>query len=162
MAVAKPYYWDVAADDFQASFLPRQGPWVPRDILHDREARQEMPANAQKYVVRELTSYINQRARQYFSAAEGDRRRQKYVQHRVLHQRTYVSSARSCVVAEAEVWYHRPGCMHGKVVEVQVGLIHEYPYLVLLNSRVLREEPEDAYYLLPYSHANSQLLSGLV
>jgi hypothetical protein len=57
-------------------------------------------------------------------------------------------------VSDVEVWYHRSGCSHGKVLRVQVVTYGQEPFVKLTAARVIRKESEDVM-LLRHAHSRS-------
>lgn len=153
--VPRPYFVDISDAEFMALV-----PWRIRSALPIPFTGSEvepMPYNAVLGKVRLLTSSINSR----FNSTSNSRFNSKtqtrdYVMRRLVVVRTFSSPETRGAVADCEVWYHRSGCSHGKVLLVQVLSLQEKPFLRLGAARVIRQETEDRILLLESSQSTSR------
>ena len=154
-----PYFRDVTDREF-TSFVP------PRIRIGDRlpawkELSRVFPERVIGAKCERLTQAINDAAMQ--PQAPGPVPRNKYSLVRTVPLRVLLArvsyehdgdgfpryrefrggNPRYVVVSEAEAWYHRSGCSHGKVLVLQVVFDPLRPALVMHSARVERNEPED-------------------
>lgn len=151
------YHTDVSDAAF-AAFLPASLPDVEFASATPGASAPTLglPANAISSRVAELTAAINAGAAA--DAARTGSEPREYAAVRVEPGATVFDFERSRALTTAEIWYHRSGAAHGKVVRAQWAVTPEPPFIALLAARVVRRESEDRIVLL--SGGTEPLLSG--
>lgn len=139
------YFQDISNAAFEDLLPPklRTAPFVAPGT----QLNMSMPKNAVMIKVTRLTQEINRRLG-VTGAPPTAQPTAHYIVRRVIIHQTFASAEVQGSIADCEVWLHRSGRSHGKVINLQVGIFRRAPFLRMLAVRVTGEQPEDSMLLL--------------
>lgn len=160
MTSPTPYFQDISVAEFER-LLPLKLRDAP-PIQSEHDLKVNMPRNAVMIKVNRLTQEINNALQRLYGT-----HMRPYILRNLLIHRTFVSSSspshgtEGMSISECELWYHRSGCSHGKVLLVQIALLARAPFLRMMSAHIQGEEPEDRMLLLHNSGLGLLNNSGL-